>query len=289
MTEGIPIRLIALDLDQTLFGIDLVVPSRVRAVLSHVKARGTAITIATGRDAKLAAKFAQELGVTEPIICAQGGCIYNHLEDRVLHDVRLKPELLSSILKAAERYGWNIHFEVFDQIYLPARSNHPPVLFELMRYSRWARVGNLLKDMPEPPHKVIVTLARPEDRARTIGEMREVFRGELTIVASHPYLVEGLPAGVDKGHGLAWLAGHLGLDQGAVMAIGDSDADAPMIKWAGVGVAMGNGSAAAKAAADWVAPTLEEDGAAVAIERFCLGIESKAAPLQREGERPREP
>ena len=274
MAASIPIRLIALDLDQTVFGMDLVVRPRVQAVISRVKTLGTAVTIATGRDAKLAARFARELGVTAPIVCAQGGCIYDHQRDQVLHDVRLRAELVPRILQAAGRYGWNIHFEAFDQAYLPAESNHPPILFELMRYTRWARVGNLLHDMPEPPHKFIITHPQPEDRARVIAEVEAALGGEVTIVASHPHLVEGLPAGVNKRHGLGWLANHLGFNPQEVLAIGDSEADVPMLEWAGIGVAMGNGSPAAKAAADWVAPTLEEDGAAAAIERFCLGKES---------------
>ena len=271
MAEGTGIRLVVLDLDQTVFGIDLAISPRVHSAIANARARGTAITIATGRDAKLAARFAREMGITAPIICAQGGCIYDHGADQVLHDVRLRRELVPRILKAAEDYGWNIHFEVFDRAYLPAHSNHPPVLFELMRYTRWARVGNLLHDMPECPHKVIVTLSRTEDHGRIVREINEALQGELRIVQSHPYLVEGLPAGVDKGHGLRWLTDYLGVRQSEIMAVGDSEADVPMIEWAGVGVAMGNGSEAAKAAADWVAPTLQEDGAAVAIERYCLG------------------
>ena len=274
MSKGARIQLIALDLDQTVFGIDLVASPRVRTTISKAMALGTVITVATGRDAKLAGRFARELGITAPIIGAHGGCIYDPGREQVLHDVRLKPELIPRTLKAAEDYGWNIHFEVFDQIYLPAHSNHPPVLFELMRYSHWARVGNLLRDMPEPPHKLIVTLNQPEDRSRIIAEMQGALGNEVTIVVSHPHLVEGLPAGVHKGHGLAWLADHLGINQAEVLAIGDSDADAPMLEWAGVGVAMGNASPAAIAAADWVAPSLERDGAAVAIERFCPGTES---------------
>jgi Cof subfamily protein (haloacid dehalogenase superfamily) len=271
MTGGRGIRLIALDLDQTLFGMDLVISPRVHSTISRARTQSTAMTIATGRDGKLAARFARELELTTPIISAQGGCIYDHQTDQVLHEVRLKRELVPKILKAAEGYGWNIHFEVFDQTYLPAHSNHPPVLFELMRYTRWARVGDLLRDLPEAPHKFIVTLSRPEDRERVVSEMGEALRDEVTVVPSHPYLVEGLPAGVDKGHGLRWLANYLSITQGEVMAVGDSEADVPMIEWAGVGVAMGNGSAAVKAVADWVAPTLQEDGAAVAIERYCLG------------------
>jgi len=54
------------------------------------------------------------------------------------------------------------------------------------------------------------------------------------------------------------------------MAIGDNDNDADMVAWAGLGVAMGNASPAVKAGAGYVAPPIEEDGAAEAIERFIL-------------------
>jgi Cof subfamily protein (haloacid dehalogenase superfamily) len=268
------IRLIALDLDQTVFGADLLISSQVHSAVAEAKALGTGITIATGRDPKLAARFANELGVATPIICAQGGCIYDHRADKVLHDVRLKRELIPRILKAAEHYDWNVHFDAFDQTYLPAHSNHPPLAFELLRYTRWCRVGDLLHDMPELPHKVIVTVAQFEDRARAIEEMKAALGDDLTVVSSHPYLVEGMPAGVDKGHGLRWLAEYLEIRQDEVLAIGDSEADVPMLEWAGVGVAMGNASETAKAAADWVAPTLEQEGAAVAIRKFCTGDKS---------------
>jgi hydroxymethylpyrimidine pyrophosphatase-like HAD family hydrolase len=54
------------------------------------------------------------------------------------------------------------------------------------------------------------------------------------------------------------------------MAVGDQDNDVSMIAWAGLGVAMGDASPAAKAAADVIAPPLEEDGVAWAIERYVL-------------------
>jgi Cof subfamily protein (haloacid dehalogenase superfamily) len=262
------IRLVALDLDQTLFGTDLVVSPRVQRAIARALKAGVSLTIATGREARLATRFARELNLTTPIICAQGGCIYDHTADRVLHDVRLPSALLPRLVAAAQQFGWNIHFEMSDRLYFPSQSSHPPVLFELLRYSNWVRVGDLLQDMPEPPHKLIVTLDQPEDRSRIVREMESALGSDVTIVPSHPHLVEGLPAGVNKGHGLAWLAHHLQVAQEEVMAIGDSEADIPMLEWAGTGVAMGNGSAAAKAAADWVAPPLSEDGAAVALEEF---------------------
>jgi hypothetical protein len=148
------------------------------------------------------------------------------------------------------------------------------VLFELLRYSNWARVGNLLTDMPESPNKVIVTIADPAARGRVVAEMNAAFGGRLAVVPSHPHLVEGLPEGVNKANGLSWLARELGIEREEVMAIGDSEADVPMLEWAGLGVAMGNACAEARAAADWIAPRVEDYGAAVAIERFVTGSKS---------------
>ena len=54
----------------------------------------------------------------------------------------------------------------------------------------------------------------------------------------------------------------------AVMAVGDSRSDIPMLRWAGVGVAMGNAGADVKAAADYVTAGNGDDGVAQALERF---------------------
>ena len=67
---------------------------------------------------------------------------------------------------------------------------------------------------------------------------------------SHALIVEGNPQGVSKGDALRRLAAHLNVAQAEVMAIGDQDNDASMIAWAGVGVAMGNGSPGVKDVAD---------------------------------------
>jgi len=70
---------------------------------------------------------------------------------------------------------------------------------------------------------------------------------------------------------LARLAAHLGIKREETMAIGDNDNDAEMLAWAGLSVAMGNATPKTKAAADYIAPSISEDGAAEAIERFILG------------------
>ena len=84
--------------------------------------------------------------------------------------------------------------------------------------------------------------------------------------------LEIMPRGVDKAVGLAKLAEHLGLKAEEVLALGDGGNDAAMLRWAGLGVAMKNASAEAKAAADRVSDhTNDEDGAAHVIWTLLKG------------------
>ena len=110
------------------------------------------------------------------------------------------------------------------------------------------------------------TRAKPDFAA----EYQRRFTPELSITRTHDWLVEATAPGVDKGSALLRLCALLGIDPARVLAIGDSDNDIPMLAAAGFGVAMGNASLGVKAVADWVAPTIDEDGAAVALERLIL-------------------
>jgi len=241
----------------------------VAAALAH----GVVFTIATGRGAGITSRYAAELGLTAPIICFQGGLVYDYLAKRVLHEVRLDPAVIPVVIDLAERHGWNLQFETTTMSYLPRVSGHPQELLDLLRLAGWERVDNLASDLPEIPHKFILTVNDPAQRDELAAELsaRLVEVGlNLTVVPSHPILVEGIPAGLSKATGLAWLAEYLGIGREAVLAVGDNDNDAAMLAWAGVGVAMGNSSPAALAAADWVAPNVAEDGAAAALQKFAL-------------------
>lgn len=74
----------------------------------------------------------------------------------------------------------------------------------------------------------------------------------------------------NKGQALLALAAHLGLDRRQTIALGDGLNDLSMLIAAGQGVAMANACPEAKEAADWVAPSNDEDGVAAALERYCF-------------------
>ena len=141
------IRLAALDLDQTLVGPDLNLRPRVKEAVARTLARGVAVTIVTGRGIGITGRYAAELGLTAPIICFQGGLVYDYQAQRVLHEVRLDPTVIPIVAQLAEQHGWNLQFETTTKSYLPRVSGHPQELLDLLRLAGWRRVDNFATDL----------------------------------------------------------------------------------------------------------------------------------------------
>lgn len=262
------IQLLALDLDGTLFGDDGIIRPRVRLAVAAAIGRGVTVTLATGRAFDVAARYARDLGIEAPLICYQGAVIQDMVSGQVLFAEALPAQVLPEVVALAEARGWDLHLQRDSRVFVRTRRQDEQFYWLLFGLPVM-EVPDLRLALDPPPTKFVITCAPGETEA-VAAELRARFAGHLTIVRSHDILVEGVAAGVNKGRALACLAEILNVPQSAVMAIGDQDNDAPMIAWAGLGVAMGDATPAARAAARWLAPPLAEDGAAVAIERFIL-------------------
>ena len=113
-------------------------------------------------------------------------------------------------------------------------------------------------------------------RDREMARLQAKFP-QYTFVTAYPYNLEVNMPAATKGSGLMQLAQILGLERGQVMAFGDGGNDVPMLRSAGVGVAMGNACDEAKAAAACVGPTNNEDGVAQVLEALVCGEEQVRA------------
>jgi hydroxymethylpyrimidine pyrophosphatase-like HAD family hydrolase len=189
-----------------------------------------------------------------------------------LRQITLARDLALEAIELAQARSWHMVLYAGEGIYVQAL-RHPPDFYydllgtELYQVDDLAAV--LTSDQGPEPSKFLLVAEKPQADCIQ-AELTAHFDGRLIVVRSHRLFVEGNPLGSTKGDALAWLADYLGVPQEQVMAIGDQGNDATMIAWAGLGVAMGGGGQAAQAAADWIAPPLSADGAAVAIERFLL-------------------
>jgi Cof subfamily protein (haloacid dehalogenase superfamily) len=264
------IKLVALDLDGTIVNEHLQIAPRVRKLLNHlVTQTDVRVVIATGRMFLSALPFARHIGVVEPLVTYQGAMIRN-LDDG--HTMRfhapipltLAHEVMSMLVE--DRYDINLYMN--DELWTSPRnrfansyaktSGIEPLLHE-----------NLLECMTHAPTKLMVI---DDDRIDTLlGYLNERFLGRLSFCRSRSNFCEIIDISASKWNALKSLADEWGIAPEEILAIGDQGNDLSMIRHAGIGVAMGNAPDEVKQFANYVTKTVEEDGAAEAIERFVLG------------------
>jgi len=272
MSTHTPIKLIAVDLDGTTLrhvGDDFIVSPRVKAAIRGAIDNGVQVVVATGRGVFATREFARLLGVNAPAICHQGGVIYDFTTETILHEMTLPYDLACELASLERQYSnWHACMYRDDQVFITAK-RYADGFYDLVANGPIVRPDLCAALDGVEPEKVLFIFP-PEDIPEGLRIIGEHVGNRAVVVQSHPMFVEVNPLGAHKGAGLAWLADYLRVPREHILAIGDQGNDVTMIDWAGVGVAMGNGNPLAKQVADWIAPSIEEDGAAVAIERFVL-------------------
>ena len=119
--------------------------------------------------------------------------------------------------------------------------------------------------------KLLAIVYDEDELLKLQEEMKEQFKGRLTIVRSHKYYLEFTDPKATKGEALKFLSNYWGIKKEEIMASGDQDNDLDMLQNAGIKIAMGNASPKLKEIADFICPTINEDGLSFAIEKYITG------------------
>ena len=268
-----PIRLIALDIDGTIIGDDHEVTGRTVAAVRRAMEADVAVSLVTGRMVSSAMRFATELGLTGPIVGYQGGLIRAMpLSERrlgkLLMHTPLPAEAARSILEWTRARGLDPHVNHLERFIL--RADDPKADdYSAFMGARAELVPDLLAAIDHPVTKVLA-VGEPPIPTEVAPLAREAFAGLADVTISHPRFLEFVAPGVSKGRAIRWLARRLRIPLGATLAIGDQWNDLEMLAEVGHGTAMPSAPAQVRAAARYVAPPLEEDGAARMIEELVL-------------------
>ena len=265
-----PYRLLAVDLDGTIVDGSLRISPRVRRALRAAADGGVHVTLASGRPFEGTLEFANDLGIQEPLICHQGALVRDPRSREVYLRRSLPRHLAHEFVDIAREHGWDLCLTLDDEQYVERLTPELRVLTDLSPTPVKALVVPDLKTLPQDPLRLLLVVKEAEADA-VDRLLRERFAGRLRVVRSFARFVEATDRAASKGQALAFLARKLGVGQAETVAIGDQDNDTDMVAWAGLGIAMGNASAAVKAAANHITANITEDGAALAIERFVLG------------------
>jgi Cof subfamily protein (haloacid dehalogenase superfamily) len=265
------IRLVACDIDDTLLRFPDLPSPRVTRALHAARDAGVTVVLVTGRAFHRAQPIAQSLGLTTPIICNHGGSIRNVLDGRLIHHETMPRSLTLEVVTWLQ--AQEVHLILFgdDHIYHDCLPEEVVVDFQV--YTRNEHATFVLDLGPHIPEQTEIILTTSLDHAHLAGVFERAkarFGKQARVLFAHPFGVDILSQRATKSRSLAWLADHLGIARKEVMAIGDGGNDVDMLAWAGLGVAMGNGVPEAKAAADAVVPSFDQDGLAWAVERYIL-------------------
>lgn len=133
----------------------------------------------------------------------------------------------------------------------------------------FAQINDFAPYMKKDMFKVLLT-ALPVRAQEHEHRLARRFIGRLSVYRSEPYFIEVMNRGVNKADAIAGLLERLGMEREDVIACGDGLNDLSMIRYAGLGVAMGNAQPAVKEAADVVTFTNDEDGLIPIIEKYII-------------------
>ncbi|HEX5121306.1 MAG TPA: HAD family hydrolase [Pseudonocardiaceae bacterium] len=265
-------RLVASDVDGTLLDPMENVTQRTAAVVARAVAAGTPFVLVSGRPPRWIPRVAAAAGVTGLSVCGNGSVLYDVAEDRVVTAHTLAPEVLHDITHAVraalpgcrvatERIGTSALAMAGQEFATEAGYRHP-----------WpgdnVHTAPLAEVVGHPAVKLLI-----RHSGMTSAELATAVTAVVGNVVEITYssnvgMVELAPLGVTKGSGLADVAGRLGVTAEDVIAFGDMPNDVPMLRWAGHGVAMGNGHPDVLAAADEITAPNTEDGVAQVLERW---------------------
>jgi len=266
--------LIASDVDGTLLDDDENVTPRTRAAVHAAVAAGAQFVLATGRPPRWVPQVADALGIAPMAVCANGAVLYDSATDRIVAARTLSSEVLAELAEMATRLIPGAGLAV-ERVGRTAHDAATPQFVSSPGYEHaWLNPDNTevsLADLLSAP-AIKLLIRKPGARS---GDMAAVLakhvglQGDITYSTNNG-LIEVMPLGISKATGVEEVARPLGIAAEDVVAFGDMPNDVPMIRWAGLGVAMGNADPEVMEAADEVTTPNTDDGLARVLERWWL-------------------
>jgi Cof subfamily protein (haloacid dehalogenase superfamily) len=260
-------KLIALDLDDTLLNAKKEVTPRTRAAIRKAAQAGVHVVLASGRPERGMKFVWDDIGLSGYTI-SSGGAVVLDPKGNEIFTCPVPDEAAKKIIRYAAQNS------VYFQVYCGGDFYYPEWTENTAKYEASIKFKGIhdpgipeWKDLKTSKILMIGTQRMAEDLRVRINRL---FPEVQTVFSQNGYL-EILNAGVSKGKALGFITQSLGLTPGEIIVIGDSEIDIPMIEFAGLGIAMQNAGEAVRKKAGFVTSSCEEDGVALAINKFVLG------------------
>jgi len=273
-TAKLPVKIIALDLDDTLLRKDLTIGDKNVSVLQRAAALGIFIVICPGRTENAILPYVRRLDIAglqagRYVIASNGASVYDLHKRCQIYNRLVDYDVLLHANEEAKKLG--LLSQVYDAstIYVPEDNKWARRDVELSKLQMQV-VPDFERFIKRGFAKMVIP-GEPEILQQLQTTLKNDFGQRAVVFTSKPYFLEVLPSNCGKGEALMWLSGRLGIAQEETMGFGDSMNDESMIRLAKYGVAMSNGlDYIQKVAAYVTEKSNEEDGVGDFIDKYVL-------------------
>jgi len=288
------IKLLVLDVDGTVTNSRHEVTDATCRAIARVRAAGVRVMLATGRRYRDALPVAERLGLVEPLVTASGALVKRPGDHATLHRAAFATGVLSQVVALVvtrghepvlytDSFADGFDFHCRSLAAAGAGAESGGFGEYLARNEYLARVTPDLEQAPPADAFAGFAMGPQEPMQALEAELQARFPAALSVhtIRSPRYrewLCEIAPAGVTKWTGVAALAAAWGIRAEEICAVGDDVNDLPMVRAAGLGLAMGNGRPELQAVADQVVGLHDgsgiDDVAELVIARAAQATES---------------
>jgi Cof subfamily protein (haloacid dehalogenase superfamily) len=270
--EGDRFDLLVLDVDGTLHNSHREISDATKNALIEAQKRGKTIAIASGRSIAGIRQTASAISLEEYggyVIAYNGTTVINCKTGECIYNQTLPADLIAPVYEEAAKLQVAImaYRDSAKEIIVAGGVTDYVAADAAASCVTIRETDQFVKELSFPINKIFVS-GEPDKMKEVERILQRKFGSVLNVFRSDPYYVELLPKYTDKGVAVDKLVKYMDITKERVMCVGDSNNDLPMLRYAGMGVAMGNASDRIKEQADYVTDSNDDDGIVKVIEKF---------------------
>ncbi len=285
-------KLVAIDLDGTMLNQYGIITEKTKKAISKAQEKGVEVMIASGRAITSVKRFSKEINSNKYLISGNGAITYDIKNNKILYENILSKTKALKIIKICEENS--IYYNVYTENGIIAKNlsyntlyyykdnltkpdenrTHINIVENVYDYFE-QREEKILKIMICDEHKTVFnSIVRKlkelsEIEVLEVSHMsRKIIKQGTDEIALEYFYTEVSAKDVDKWNALEEIIGLMNISKEEVVTIGDNANDLKMITNAGLGVAMGESAPYVKQSADIIAPTNDEDGVAIILNKI---------------------
>ena len=263
-------KLIAMDLDGTLNNDQKIITPVTREKLMQAQQAGIRLALASARPSpglyreRDALRLQDHQGI---LMSYNGGRIVDAATGEVLFETSMDIEETRQVLRFLETLPVTPILDDGRQFYVTDKTAYKVDYECRNNCMTCTEVENLADFLYFAPIKILMSV-QPEEILSVQKQIAAFLPASLTVVQTAAFYLEVIPKVINKGQGITDICNTLGISPEEVIAFGDAENDIPMLKTAGMGVAMGNAARPVKDAANMVTLSNNDDGIAAALNHL---------------------